>query len=171
VSFAYGKGKKLLDDVSFKIKSGETVAIMGPTGSGKTTIANLITRFYDVTSGEVLLDDVDVRDRTLESVHKAVSVATQDVFLFSDTIDGNIAFCQPDMEIEQVYECAELACADRFIRRMPEGYNTIVGERGVGLSGGQRQRIAFARAIAAIPSVLILDDTTSAVDMETEKKM
>lgn len=171
VSFAYPGGAKVLDHVSFRISSGETVAIMGPTGSGKTTVANLITRFYDVTGGEVLLDGVDVRDRTLESVHKAVSVATQDVFLFSDTIDGNIAFCNPEMELEQVYECAELACADGFIRRMPDGYNTIVGERGVGLSGGQRQRIALARAIAAIPSVLILDDTTSAVDMETEKKM
>lgn len=93
------------------------------------------------------------------------------VFLFSDTIDGNIAFCNPEMEEEQVYECARLACADGFIRKMPEGYQTIVGERGVGLSGGQRQRIALARAIAAIPSVLILDDTTSAVDMETEKQM
>lgn len=171
VSFAYGKGPKVLNEVSFKIEPNQTVAIMGPTGSGKTTIANLITRFYDVTDGEVLLDGVDVRDRTLESIHKAVSVATQDVFLFSDTIDGNVAFCHPEMELEQVYECAELACADGFIRRMPEGYNTIVGERGVGLSGGQRQRIALARAIAAIPSVLILDDTTSAVDMETEKKM
>ncbi len=171
VSFAYAGGTPVLDHVSFRIRPNETVALMGPTGSGKTTIANLITRFYDVTGGEVLLDGVDVRDRTLESIHRAVSVATQDVFLFSDTIDGNIAFCNPDMELEQVYECAELACADGFIRRMPEGYNTIVGERGVGLSGGQRQRIALARAIAAIPSVLILDDTTSAVDMETEKKM
>lgn len=170
VSFAYGKDR-VLDDISFVIEPEETVAIIGPTGSGKTTISNLIARFYDTTEGQVLIDGVDVRKRTLSSIRKAVSIATQDVFLFSDTIDGNIAFCNPEMEVEQVHECARLACADSFIRKMPDGYDTIVGERGVGLSGGQRQRIALARAIAAIPSVLILDDTTSAVDMETEKQM
>ena len=170
VSFSYAN-EKIIDDLSFTIEPEETVAIIGPTGSGKTTITNLIARFYDVDEGQVLLDDVDVRERTLSSIHKAVSIATQDVFLFSDTIDGNIAFCSPEMELEQVKECARLACADGFISKMPDGYDTIVGERGVGLSGGQRQRIALARAIAAIPSVLILDDTTSAVDMETEKQM
>ena len=170
VSFSYAN-EKIIDDLSFTIEPEETVAIIGPTGSGKTTITNLIARFYDVDEGQVLLDGVDVRERTLSSIHKAVSIATQDVFLFSDTIDGNIAFCSPEMELEQVKECARLACADGFISKMPDGYDTIVGERGVGLSGGQRQRIALARAIAAIPSVLILDDTTSAVDMETEKQM
>ncbi len=171
VSFGYTEDKLVLDNVSFTIDADSTVGIIGPTGSGKTTIAALIARFYDVTSGAIYLDGVDVRFRTLESIHKAVAIATQDVFLFSDTIAGNISFCDPTMEIEQVYECAELACADGFIRKMPDGYDTIVGERGVGLSGGQRQRIALARAIAAIPAVIILDDTTSAVDMETEKKM
>lgn len=171
VSFGYTKDKPVLDKVSFTIDAGTTVGIIGPTGSGKTTLASLIARFYDVTEGAVFLDGVDVRFRTLESIHKTVAIATQDVFLFSDTIAGNISFCNPTMEIEQVYECAQLACADDFIRKMPDGYETIVGERGVGLSGGQRQRIALARAIAAIPSVLILDDTTSAVDMETEKQM
>ncbi len=171
VSFGYTKDKLVLDKVSFTIEPGSTVGIIGPTGAGKSTIASLIARFYDVNSGSILLDGADVRFRTLESIHKSVAIATQEVFLFSDTIDGNIAFCNPEMEIEQVQECARLACADDFIRKMPEGYDTIVGERGVGLSGGQRQRIALARAIAAIPSVLILDDTTSAVDMETEKQM
>lgn len=171
VSFGYTKDKLVLDKVSFTIEPGSTVGIIGPTGAGKSTIASLIARFYDVNSGSILLDGTDVRFRTLESIHKSVAIATQEVFLFSDTIDGNIAFCNPEMEIEQVQECARLACADDFIRKMPEGYDTIVGERGVGLSGGQRQRIALARAIAAIPSVLILDDTTSAVDMETEKQM
>lgn len=171
VSFGYTKDKLILDKVSFTIEPGSTVGIIGPTGAGKSTIASLIARFYDVNSGSILLDGTDVRFRTLESIHKSVAIATQEVFLFSDTIDGNIAFCNPEMEIEQVQECARLACADDFIRKMPEGYDTIVGERGVGLSGGQRQRIALARAIAAIPSVLILDDTTSAVDMETEKQM
>lgn len=171
VSFGYTKDKLVLDKVSFTIDAGSTVGIIGPTGSGKSTIASLIARFYDVTEGGIFLDGVDLRFRTLESIHKTVAIATQEVFLFSDTISGNISFCHPEMEIEQVYECAELACADDFIRKMPDGYDTIVGERGVGLSGGQRQRIALARAIAAIPSVLILDDTTSAVDMETEKQM
>ncbi len=171
VSFGYTKDKPVLDKVSFTIDAGSTVGIIGPTGSGKTTIASLVARFYDVTEGAIFLDGVDLRFRTLESIHKTVAIATQDVFLFSDTIAGNISFCNPTMEIEQVYECAQLACADDFIRKMPDGYETIVGERGVGLSGGQRQRIALARAIAAIPSVLILDDTTSAVDMETEKQM
>ncbi len=171
VSFGYTEGKNVLNKVSFTINPGETVGIIGPTGSGKTTLASLMARFYDVNEGAIYLDGVDIRFRTLESIHKTVAIATQDVFLFSDTIAGNISFCNPSMEIEQVYECAELACADSFIRKMPDGYQTIVGERGVGLSGGQRQRIALARAIAAIPSVLILDDTTSAVDMETEKQM
>ena len=171
VTFGYTKDKKVLDKVSFAIDAGSVVGIIGPTGSGKSTIASLIARFYDVNEGSIFLDGVDVRFRTLESIHKTVAIATQEVFLFSDTIAGNISFCKPDMEMEQIYECAQLACADDFIRKMPEGYDTIVGERGVGLSGGQRQRIALARAIAAIPSVLILDDTTSAVDMETEKQM
>ncbi len=171
VSFGYTEGKNVLNKVSFTINPGETVGIIGPTGSGKTTLASLMARFYDVNEGAIYLDGVDIRFRTLESIHKTVAIATQDVFLFSDTIAGNISFCSPSMEIEQVYECAELACADSFIRKMPDGYQTIVGERGVGLSGGQRQRIALARAIAAIPSVLILDDTTSAVDMETEQQM
>ncbi len=171
VTFGYTADKPVLDKVSFTIDAGSTVGIIGPTGSGKSTIASLIARFYDVNSGSILLDGMDVRFRTLESIHKTVAIATQEVFLFSDTIDGNIAFCNPEMEEEQVHECARLACADSFIRKLPDGYDTIVGERGVGLSGGQRQRIALARAIAAIPSVLILDDTTSAVDMETEKQM
>ena len=171
VSFGYTADKLVLNKVSFVIEPGETVGIIGPTGSGKTTLASLMARFYDVSEGAIFLDGVDVRFRTLESIHKTVAIATQDVFLFSETIAGNISFCNPGMEIEQVYECAQLACADDFINEMPDGYDTVVGERGVGLSGGQRQRIALARAIAAIPSVLILDDTTSAVDMETEKRM
>ncbi|MBQ9121411.1 MAG: ABC transporter ATP-binding protein [Clostridia bacterium] len=170
VSFRYGD-EPVLDHVSFTINPYETVAIIGPTGGGKTTLASLIARFYDPTEGEIFIDNVDIRYRTLSSIHTAVAIATQDVFLFSDTIAGNISFCSPDMEDEQIYECARLACADGFIRKLPEGYDTIVGERGVGLSGGQRQRIALARAIAAIPSILILDDTTSAVDLETEKHM
>lgn len=167
VSFKYD-GADVLKDVSFKIKPGETAAVMGETGSGKTTLVNLIPRFYDVCSGEVTVDGVNVKEYSLKSLRKNISMATQDVFLFSDTIDGNIAYGDFDMPEEEVKKCAGLACASEFIDKMPEGYDTIIGERGVGLSGGQKQRISLARAIAVKPSILILDDTTSAVDLETE---
>ena len=170
VTFNYGK-KKILDNVSFTVMPRQTVAIMGPTGCGKTTVANLIMRFFDVNGGEVLLDDVGIRMRSLHSVHNAAAVATQEVFLFSDTIENNIAFCNPDMPLDEVKRYARLACADDFIMKTEDGYDTIIGERGVGLSGGQRQRIALARALAAKPAILILDDTTSALDMETEREI
>lgn len=159
----------VLDDVSLSIKAGQTIAIMGETGSGKTTITNLIARFADPSKGCVMVDGVNVKDWDLQTLRHQIGMATQDVFLFSDTIDGNIAYGDPEMPEEQVYEFARKAAADDFIRKMPQGYETIVGERGVGLSGGQKQRIALARALALRPSILILDDTTSAVDMETEK--
>lgn len=167
VSFKYD-GTDVLRGISFEIKPGETVAIMGETGSGKTTLINLIPRFYDVLKGEVLVDGVNVRDYSLKSLRENISIATQDVFLFSDTIDGNIAYGDMDMSDEEVKKCADLACVNEFIDKMPEGYDTVIGERGVGLSGGQKQRISLARAIAVKPSILILDDTTSAVDLETE---
>ncbi len=170
VSFGYGKNK-VIENVSFVINPGETVVVMGPTGCGKTTLINLLLRFYDVLDGEILLDGIDIRKRALSDLRKSMAVATQDVFLFSDTIDGNIAFSDTSMPAERVKVSAEAAYADGFIRHTPEGYDTIIGERGVGLSGGQRQRIALARALAAEPSVLILDDTTSAVDTDTEKKI
>lgn len=170
VSFAYGrKGEKVLKNISFVAEPGETVAIMGPTGSGKTTLISLITRFYDTTEGKVLLDDVDVRMRRLHDIRRSVAIATQDVFLFSDTVDGNIAYSNPDMGTEKTHRYATLAAADGFIRHMENSYDTIIGERGVGISGGQKQRLALARAMAAESPILILDDTTSAVDMETEK--
>ncbi|MBY0011688.1 ABC transporter ATP-binding protein [Paenibacillus typhae] len=159
----------VLDDVSFTVEPGETVAIMGSTGAGKTTIINLIPRFYDVTSGRVLVDGVDVRDLELDELRGNIGMATQDVLLFSDTIDGNIAYGDPDLPEEDAMEYARLAAAHDFITKMPEGYDTVVGERGVGLSGGQKQRIALARALAVHRPILILDDTTSAVDLETEE--
>lgn len=168
VTFQYGN-KPVLKDVSFIIEPGETVAIMGPTGSGKTTITNLIPRFYDVSEGRVLVDGVDVRERELNELRHNIGIATQDVLLFSDTIDGNIAYGDPDLPEEDAVRYAELAAAHEFIVKMPEGYDTIIGERGVGLSGGQKQRIALARAMAVERPILILDDTTSAVDMETEE--
>ncbi len=167
VSFSI-EGKPILRDLSFKIDPGETVVIMGPTGSGKTSLINLIPRFYDCTEGEVLVDGKNVRMHKLHKLRKSISIATQDVLLYSDTIDSNIAFGDSKLEEEYVRQCAELAAASEFIERLPDKYETIVGERGVGLSGGQKQRISLARAIAVRPAVLILDDTTSAVDMETE---
>lgn len=168
VTFKYDSAT-VLDDISFKIEPGETVAIMGSTGSGKTSLINLIPRFYDVSKGRVLVDGQDVRKLELDELRGNIGIATQDVLLFSDTIDGNIAYGDPDLPEEQVVEYARLAAANDFITKMPEGYDTIVGERGVGLSGGQKQRIALARAMAVRRPILILDDTTSAVDLETEE--
>lgn len=155
-------------DINFKVKAGQTVGIIGSTGSGKSTLMNLLCRFYDTTSGEVLLDGVNVKDRDLYNMRDNIGMAMQDVFLFSDTIEGNIAYGRPNCTFEEVKKAAIMADANHFISRLPEGYDTIVGERGVGLSGGQKQRISLARALLKDPSILILDDTTSAVDMETE---
>lgn len=162
-------GTMILDDISFHVKPGQTLGIIGTTGSGKTTLTGMLTRVNDPTSGEVLLDGEPVQSYTLQALRRYIGVAMQDVFLFSDTVDANIAYGRPDMPFEEVQDYARRAGADEFIRRMEEGYDTLVGERGVGLSGGQKQRLSLARALAIRPSVLILDDTTSAVDMETEK--
>lgn len=158
----------IISDISFKVKQGQTVGIIGSTGSGKSTIMNLLCRFYDVTSGEVLVDGINVKDLDLYELRDNIGMAMQDVFLFSDTIEGNIAYGRPDCSFEQVKKAAKMADANLFIQEMPDGYDTIVGERGVGLSGGQKQRISLARALLKDPAILILDDTTSAVDMETE---
>ncbi|MCI6908238.1 MAG: ABC transporter ATP-binding protein/permease [Clostridiales bacterium] len=166
-SFSYS-GQKILKHINFTAHAGETIGIMGPTGSGKTTITSLIARFIDPSDGAVFVDGVDVRDYDLHSLRGMIGMAMQDVFLFSDTIDSNIAYGRPDSSEEWVHECAVDADADSFIRRTPQGYETIIGERGVGLSGGQRQRLSLARALAYDTPILILDDTTSAVDMETE---
>lgn len=155
-------------DINFKVSSGQTVGIIGSTGSGKSTIMNLLCRFYDTTSGQVLVDGADVRDMDLYNLRDNIGMAMQDVFLFSDTIEGNIAYGRPDCSFEEVKKAAIMADANHFIQSLPDGYDTIVGERGVGLSGGQKQRISLARALLKKPSILILDDTTSAVDMETE---
>ena len=165
------EGEPILDHVSFKVKQGETVGILGATGSGKTTIMNLICRFYDVTDGKVLVDGTDVRDMELHTLRNGIGLAMQDVFLFSDTIEGNIAYGDPKCTLEQVKWAAKMADADGFINEMTDGYDTVVGERGIGLSGGQKQRIALARAILKKPAIVILDDTTSAVDMETESQI
>lgn len=158
----------IVEDINFKVEPGQTIGIIGSTGAGKSTIMNLLCRFYDATEGEVLLDGVNVKALDLYNLRDNIGMAMQDVFLFSDTIEGNIAYAHPDCSFEEVKQAAIMADANHFIQSLPEGYDTIVGERGVGLSGGQKQRISLARALLKNPSILILDDTTSAVDMETE---
>ena len=164
----YTNDDTVLKDISFHVEPGQTVGIIGATGSGKSSLINLICRFYDVNQGRVLVDDIDVRNLNLQTLRGNIGIAMQDVFLFSDTIEGNIAYGNPDCTFEQVQAAAKIANADEFIREMPEGYDTIIGERGVGLSGGQKQRISLARSILKDPSIIILDDTTSAIDIETE---
>lgn len=161
----------ILNHVSFHAEPGQTVGIIGSTGSGKSTLMNLLCRFYDTTDGCVRVDGVDVKDMDLFSLRQNIGMAMQDVFLFSDTIEGNIAYGRPNCTFEEVEWAAKVANADDFIRDMPDGYDTIVGERGMGLSGGQKQRISLARALLTDPAIIILDDTTSAVDMETETRI
>lgn len=158
----------ILKDISFEVQAGQTIGIIGTTGSGKTSLMNLLCRFYDVTEGSVTIDGIDVREMNMQSLRSNIGIAMQDVFLFSDTVEGNIAYGKPDCSFAEVEQVAKMADADGFIRELPDGYDTIVGERGVGLSGGQKQRISLARALLKRPNILILDDTTSAVDMETE---
>ncbi len=169
VSFRYAGGQEdVLKDISFTAEPGETVAILGRTGSGKSSIINLIPRFYDVTRGRVLIDGIDVKDVTLNSLRSQVGIVLQESTLFSGTIRENIAYGHPEADFAEVRAAAEAAQADAFISALEEGYETLVGERGVGLSGGQKQRVAIARALLIDPRILILDDSTSSVDAETE---
>lgn len=170
VSFSYGKGSLVLKNISFEIKSGQTVAIVGTTGSGKTTLTKLISRLYDVNEGKILIDNIDVRDYALDSLRSQISYIEQDVFLFSTTVFDNIAFGRVS-SLEEIEIAAKQAQAHQFISEFPEGYNSEVGERGVQLSGGERQRIAIARAFLTNPRILILDDSTSAIDSATEDKI
>jgi len=170
VSFAYEESN-VINRISFKVKHGMTVGILGPTGSGKTTLANLLCRYYEVNEGEIFLDGINIKDYDLQFLRKNIGITMQEVFLFSDTVEGNICFGRPDASIEEVRNAATLARVEEFINDLTEGYDTVVGERGVGLSGGQRQRIALARLFMENPKIMILDDTTSAVDNETEKRI
>jgi ATP-binding cassette subfamily B protein len=172
VFFRYVGGEQfVLQDVSFTVKAGETIAILGRTGAGKSSIINLIPRFYDVTSGSVMVDDIDVRDVTLDSLRCQIGIVLQETSLFSGTIFENIAYGRPNADFEEIALAAEAAQALEFINDLPRKFQTIVGERGVGLSGGQKQRIAIARALLVDPRILILDDSTSSVDAETEYKI
>lgn len=167
VCLAYGD-QEVLRGVSFEAAPGETVAIMGGTGSGKTSLVNLIGRFYDIRAGSVKVDGVDVRQQPLKALRKNIGYVMQESFLFSDSIAENIAFGRPDLPFPQIERAAAVAQAEEFITHMPQAWETVVGERGLGLSGGQKQRVSIARALAIDPKILILDDSTSAVDMETE---
>jgi ATP-binding cassette subfamily B protein len=165
-------GKKVLSDVSFKLGAGKTLGIMGQTGSGKSTIVNLMQRFYDPTSGSIKLDGAEIKDMELDQVRSATAVVMQDVFLFSDTIEENIRMGRrDDMTMDEIKDAAKKAKASDFIEKLDESYETVIGERGVGLSGGQKQRISIARAISKNAPILVLDDSTSALDMETESEI
>jgi ATP-binding cassette, subfamily B, multidrug efflux pump len=165
----YKKGEQVLRGVSFTAEPGQTIAIVGPTGAGKTTIINLLPRFYDVTGGAVKIDGIDVRDVTAASLRRQIGIVLQDSFLFSDTVINNIRYGRLDASDEEVIAAAKLASAHDFIERLADGYQTVLGERGGGLSQGQRQLIAIARAALANPRILILDEATSSVDTRTER--
>jgi ATP-binding cassette subfamily B protein len=173
VAFGYEAGRdvSVLASLDLVVEAGESVALVGATGSGKSTVARLLPRFYDVDGGRILLDGVDVRDLALHDLRQAIGLVFEETFLFSDTIGNNIAFADLDADDETIERAARLAGADEFIRALPDGYRTEIGERGFSLSGGQRQRIAIARAILADPRVLILDDATSSVDPTKEHEI
>ena len=169
VSFSYAKDQPVLHELSLEIPAGKTVALVGPSGGGKSTIANLIPRFYDVTQGRLLIDGVDVRDVTLKSLRAEIAIVSQEVSLFHDTVRANIAYGRLDSTPLQIEQAALLAGAADFVADLPQGYDTIVGPRGVKLSGGQRQRIAIARALLKNAPILLLDEATSALDNESER--
>jgi ATP-binding cassette, subfamily B, bacterial len=171
VSFGYLEARPVLQDIDLELEPGRTIALIGHTGSGKTTLASLVPRFYDVTAGHVTVDGADVRDVKLVSLRRAIGIVAQDPFLFSASVAENIAFGAPEATREQVEEAARLAQADEFIAKLPDGYDTVIGERGITLSGGQRQRLAIARALVMNPRILILDDATASVDATTEAKI
>jgi len=171
VTFGYEPARPVLHEIDLELEAGRIVALIGHTGSGKTTLAALVSRFYDVDRGRVTVDGVDVRDVTLTSLRREIGVIAQDPFLFSATVGENIAFGRPDASEDDVERAARLAQAHEFIASLPEGYDTVIGERGITLSGGQRQRVAIARALVVDPRILILDDATASVDATTESKI
>jgi ATP-binding cassette subfamily B protein len=171
VTFGYDPERPVIEGVDLDVPEGSTVALIGPTGSGKTTLATLVPRFYDTTAGRVLVDGADVRDLVRRSLRREIGVISQDPFLFSASIRDNIALGMPDAPFEAVEAAARAAQAHEFVLELPHGYDTVVGERGITLSGGQRQRIAIARALLIDPRILILDDATASVDATTESRI
>jgi ABC-type multidrug transport system fused ATPase/permease subunit len=171
VSFEYLPGRPVLEGVDLDVPGGRTIALIGQTGSGKTTLTSLVPRFYDATAGRVTVDGLDVRDATLTSLRRGIGVISQDPFLFSATVRENITFGAPDLDEQEVERLARLAQAHEFVEQLPDGYDTVIGERGITLSGGQRQRLAIARALAVDPRILILDDATASVDATTEARI
>jgi ABC-type multidrug transport system fused ATPase/permease subunit len=170
-SFGYAPERPVLENVDLDVEPGATIALIGHTGSGKTTLASLVPRFYDTTEGRVTIDGIDVRDVRLASLRSEIGIVAQDPFLFSASVRENIAFGVPEATNERVEYAARLAQAHEFIAELPEGYDTVIGERGITLSGGQRQRIAIARALIKNPRILILDDATASVDATTEARI
>ncbi|KAI7250188.1 hypothetical protein KC345_g11675 [Hortaea werneckii] len=168
VSFGYEAGRTVLEDVSLKVAAGDTIAFVGPSGAGKTTICSLLPRFYDVTGGAISIDGIDIRDMKLNSLRKQIGIVQQDVFLFSGTIRENIAYGKLDAELPEIWQAARRAHLEELINNLPDGMDTVIGERGVKLSGGQKQRLAIARMFLKNPPILILDEATSALDTETE---
>ena len=171
IQFGYDPERPVLAGIDLELEAGTTVALIGHTGSGKTTLASLIPRFYDVSAGSVTIDGADVRDVTLDSLRSEIGVIAQDPFLFSATVRENLLFGRPEATDEEIHDAARLAQAHEFIERLPDGYDTVIGERGITLSGGQRQRLAIARALVVDPRILILDDATASVDAATEARI
>jgi subfamily B ATP-binding cassette protein MsbA len=168
VSFRYETGGQVLNDVSFEINRGERVAIVGPSGGGKSTLVDLLPRFYDPVEGRITIDGTDLKDVAVDSLRNLMGIVTQETILFNDTVRNNIAYGQNSVSLQTIIEAARIANADEFISKLPKGYDTVIGDRGTKLSGGQRQRISLARAILKNPPILIFDEATSALDTESE---
>ncbi len=171
VGFHYNEDRRILDKVSFKLKDGEKLAIVGPSGAGKSTIARLLFRFYDITDGQILISDQDIAGVTQQSLREAIGIVPQDTVLFNDSILYNIRYARPQASFEDVREAARLADIDDFIEQLPQGYDTIVGERGLKLSGGEKQRVAIARVLLKDPAILVFDEATSSLDSQSEKNI